>query len=91
MQGIKSLFNSRDRKQGDLFLTNNKKKKSLRIEIRFSLFFLYPRAFGIDDEGAISFIDPAALNSTVVHLMVVAKDSGLPPRQVRIQFLNSYL
>lgn len=40
------------------------------------------RAFKIDDEGEITYADPSALNSTVVHLVAVAKDNGTPPRQV---------
>lgn len=41
------------------------------------------RAFSINDEGDIIFSDPTALNSTVVHLTVLARDSGIPPRQVK--------
>lgn len=43
---------------------------------------MIPRAFKIDDDGDITYVDPAALNSTVVHLIVIAKDNGVPPRQV---------
>jgi hypothetical protein len=42
------------------------------------------RAFNVHDNGDVVFSDPSALNSTVVHLMVVARDSGIPPRQASV-------
>ena len=40
------------------------------------------RAFSINDDGEIVVTDVAELNSTSVSLTVVARDSGIPPRQV---------
>ena len=42
------------------------------------------RAFNVHDNGDVVFSDPSALNSPVVHLMVVARDSGIPPRQASV-------
>lgn len=39
--------------------------------------------FTIDDEGIIRITDLSALNSSTVHLVAVATDTGIPPRQVR--------
>ncbi|XP_046649678.1 protocadherin-like wing polarity protein stan [Daphnia pulicaria] len=42
------------------------------------------RAFNVHDNGDVIFSDPSSLNSTVIHLMVVARDSGIPPRQASV-------
>jgi len=46
------------------------------------LFFFFYRAFSISDDGEIAVTDVAELNATIVSLTVVARDSGIPPRQV---------
>lgn len=42
------------------------------------------RAFNVHENGDVIFSDPSALNSTVIHLMAVARDSGIPPRQTSV-------
>ncbi|XP_057376036.1 cadherin EGF LAG seven-pass G-type receptor 1-like [Daphnia carinata] len=42
------------------------------------------RAFNVHENGDVIFSDPSALNSTVIHLMAVARDSGNPPRQTSV-------
>lgn len=44
--------------------------------------------FSIDDDGNIRIMDLSALNSSTVHLVAVATDTGIPPRQVNILNLN---
>lgn len=47
-----------------------------------SFMFIFCRLFSIDDSGEISVNDLSTVNSSTVHLVAVATDSGLPPRQV---------
>ncbi|CAH1399286.1 unnamed protein product [Nezara viridula] len=42
------------------------------------------RMFTIDDEGIIRITDLSALNSSTVHLVAVATDTGIPPRQASV-------
>lgn len=40
------------------------------------------RMFAIDNNGELRIRDLTSLNSTEAHIMVMAKDSGVPPRMV---------
>ncbi|KAF6212648.1 hypothetical protein GE061_013174 [Apolygus lucorum] len=42
------------------------------------------RMFSIDQDGIIRITDVAALNSSTVHLVAVATDTGIPPRQASV-------
>ncbi|XP_065202017.1 protocadherin beta-11 isoform X2 [Planococcus citri] len=44
----------------------------------------YSRLFSIDDSGEISVSDLSKVNSSTVHLVAVATDSGIPPRQASV-------
>lgn len=39
--------------------------------------------FSIDEDGVIRTADLSALNSSTVHLVAIATDTGIPPRQVK--------
>lgn len=40
------------------------------------------RMFAIDNNGELRIRDLTSLNSTEAHIVVMAKDSGVPPRMV---------
>lgn len=44
---------------------------------------IYFRMFSIDEDGVIRTADLSALNSSTVHLVAIATDTGIPPRQVK--------
>lgn len=44
--------------------------------------------FTIEDDGVIRIVDVNALNSSTVHLVAIATDTGIPPRQVIIYLPN---
>lgn len=46
--------------------------------------------FSIDDSGEIRLRDLSLLNSSTAHLVAVATDNGLPPRQVSIRDHKKY-
>jgi hypothetical protein len=41
--------------------------------------------FDINDAGEIILIDMSLLNSSTAHMVAVATDNGIPPRQVQYQ------
>lgn len=43
--------------------------------------------FGIEDSGDIVLGDLSDLNTSTAHLVAVATDTGIPPRQVDFIFL----
>jgi hypothetical protein len=42
----------------------------------------------VNDKGEIKVTRPELLNSSTAHLVAIAIDSGLPPRQVQKQLIN---
>ncbi|KAL1140379.1 hypothetical protein AAG570_000311 [Ranatra chinensis] len=42
------------------------------------------RMFNIDENGIIYILDLSALNSSTVHLVAIATDTGIPPRQASV-------
>lgn len=44
------------------------------------------RMFDISDMGDIILVDMTLLNGSTAHMVAVATDSGIPPRQVRNLF-----
>lgn len=49
---------------------------------------LSQRMFSVDDTGEIRLRDLSLLNSSTAHLVAVATDNGLPPRQVYMNELQ---
>lgn len=53
-------------------------------KITLSLHGPAAKMFSIDDDGNIRIVDLSALNSSTVHLVAVATDTGIPPRQASV-------
>ncbi|KAL1455219.1 hypothetical protein WDU94_009330 [Cyamophila willieti] len=44
----------------------------------------YEKMFSINDSGHISIVDLTAINTSTIHLVAVATDTGTPPRQASV-------
>ncbi|XP_073972027.1 protocadherin Fat 4-like Cad96Ca [Rhodnius prolixus] len=53
-------------------------------KITLSLQGTAARMFSIDEDGVIRTADLSALNSSTVHLVAIAIDTGIPPRQASV-------
>ena len=71
---------------GDLIRGTYWRRRSQELDVSWLKDFalLQHRFFSIDDSGEISVSDLSKVNSSTVHLVAVATDSGVPPRQVRV-------
>lgn len=47
--------------------------------------------FAIEDSGDIVLGDLSDLNTSTAHLVAVATDTGIPPRQVGVRFIFSLI
>ncbi|XKL64605.1 hypothetical protein PGB90_004691 [Kerria lacca] len=52
--------------------------------VTLSLRGSHSKVFSVDDSGEISISDLSEVNSSTVHLVAVATDSGIPPRQASV-------
>ena len=65
---------------GEVEVFDGDKGDRISLEIRGA----YARVFGITDRGQLRIKDLGHLNGTEAHIVVVAEDSGVPPRRASV-------
>ena len=70
----------RGHKVGEVEVFDGDKGDRISLDIRGA----YARVFGITDSGQLRIKDLGHLNGTEAHIVVVAEDSGVPPRRASV-------